>query len=719
MTTTHRLSRSVLTSLVVALFVASAVAQEASAPSTSSAPRRSVDSDLPVTRVVLSTAGVGYFEHAGTVDGDVELELRVATDGMDDLLQSLVLQDLDGGSIQPVRYGSRDPLGRTLASYALDLSGDPSLAELLAQARGEALTLRTDVAIAGTLVNVERTTTDSGGQATLLTLSTAEGLRRVDLADVRDLRFEREALRADLDAALAALALHRDGDANVVRLRFDGDGERRVRVGYVREMPVWKPSYRLVLGADGRADLQGWAIFDNPTSLDLVDVEVAFVAGRPISFVSELFEPVYVERRRVGPSVAEGFVPPVDAGAFGLSAERFAAPAPSAPAFADALEAEPALAGAGVNAMAEGVVTGTSFSYVVRDPVSVGRFESAMIPVLVVDVPAAQVSFHDGHGPGGAPLHAVRVVNDSGLHLAAGPVTLFDAGGFAGAALMDDVPPGESRLLSYAIDLGLAVATETSGEPERLTAVALRGGLLETVHLLRLHTTVRVTGADEARFVVIELPQRTGYDVVAPTPAPVATADGLRFGVALVGATAPDGADDAAADDDAADGAAADAAATTAAAGSGVPTHLTCAPADDCRLEVVYERTESRTLALADVAPDRLALFLENPTIDDEDRAVLERVVDLRTRLTGVAADMADLRSRLDAVFRDQERVRQNMAALDRNASLYRRYLADLEAQENEVDAIETGLAARTEDRRQLEATLAELIAGLAEDAVD
>src|SRR3972149_3266135 len=35
--------------------------------------------DLPVTRVVLFTTGVGYFEHAGTVVGDQEVVLRVAT----------------------------------------------------------------------------------------------------------------------------------------------------------------------------------------------------------------------------------------------------------------------------------------------------------------------------------------------------------------------------------------------------------------------------------------------------------------------------------------------------------------------------------------------------------------------------------------------------------------------------------------------------------------
>ncbi|MDF1523835.1 MAG: hypothetical protein P1P87_13590, partial [Trueperaceae bacterium] len=258
-----------LATLLLVLGMATAQAQDAAASA----------GDLPVTRVVLFTTGVGYFEHVGTVVGTQEVELRVATEHMDDLLQSLVLEDLDGGSVRPVRYGARDPLARVLGSYALDLSGDPTLAELLAQARGEALRVEASETIAGVLVNVERTTVGDGVPTTLLTLATADGLRRVALEEVRDLRFENAALRAELDAALAAIAQARDDDAHTVTLRFEGDGERRVRVGYVREMPVWKASYRLVLGDEGRADLQGWAIFDNPTNLDLVDVELAFVAG--------------------------------------------------------------------------------------------------------------------------------------------------------------------------------------------------------------------------------------------------------------------------------------------------------------------------------------------------------------------------------------------------------------------------------------------------------
>src|SRR5690606_23210346 len=67
------------------------------------------EADLPITRLALFTSGVGYFEHEGPVTGNQELVLTVPKNEMDDLLQSLVLQDFGGGSIEPVRYSSQAP----------------------------------------------------------------------------------------------------------------------------------------------------------------------------------------------------------------------------------------------------------------------------------------------------------------------------------------------------------------------------------------------------------------------------------------------------------------------------------------------------------------------------------------------------------------------------------------------------------------------------------
>src|SRR5690606_29196271 len=186
---------------------------------------------------------------------------------------------------------------------------------------------------------------------------TATGLRRIDLSEVNDIAFANERLNQELSDALAAIARYRTSDATSVSVRFTGEGERNVRVGYVREMPVWKSSYRLVVNDDGTADLQGWAILDNPTDVDLVDVNVAFVAGQPISFITSLFDPVYVTRVRVEPETAKALAPTADdavvSGA--LARQSVAAPSPVAAmemgAMADSFA--PQLGGAGVEAQAQ------------------------------------------------------------------------------------------------------------------------------------------------------------------------------------------------------------------------------------------------------------------------------------------------------------------------------------------------------------------------------
>ncbi|HET9026747.1 MAG TPA: hypothetical protein VFN07_04380, partial [Trueperaceae bacterium] len=425
-----RSTRTLLPALV-GVFMSLAFAQQA--PGTSTA-------DLPVTRLVLFTNGVGYFEHEGTVTGNQVLTLDVPRAAMDDLLQSLVLQDLDGGSVRPVRYTAQDPLQRVLDGYQIDVSGNLTLADVLAQARGASVSLIGTRSVSGNVVGVERVQQPEQAQRTFVTLATSTGLVRAPLDEFEEVRFDDPALKAQLDEALAAVAAHAGEASSKVSISFEGSGERRVRVAYLREMPVWKSSYRLVVGDDGRGSLQGWAILDNPTSLRLDGVSVSFVAGQPISFVTSLFEPIYVARPRLETNLAGNVVAQVDSGAFPIAA----APAPSMAARqmlgAPALESAVAdLAGSGVEAMASGSRSGATFSYDVSQPVTVGPFESAMVPIVVTDVTATPLSVYNEATLADHPLRAVRLTNDTGLHLAAGTVTIYSAGVFAGTAQLSDV----------------------------------------------------------------------------------------------------------------------------------------------------------------------------------------------------------------------------------------------------------------------------------------
>jgi hypothetical protein len=79
-----------------------------------------------------------------------------------------------------------------------------------------------------------------------------------------------------------------------VTLSLDGK-EHDLAVGYVAATPLWRPSYRVVVGKDG-ADLQVWGIVQNLSGEDWKDVELTLVAGAPIAFESTLGTPVTPSR---------------------------------------------------------------------------------------------------------------------------------------------------------------------------------------------------------------------------------------------------------------------------------------------------------------------------------------------------------------------------------------------------------------------------------------
>ena len=92
--------------------------------------------ELKTTRIALFSSGVGYFESSMTVEGNAAAELKFRAEQINDVLKSLVLRDLDGGTIAAVQYPSRDPVEKALRSFAVDITGKPTLGELLDQLRG-------------------------------------------------------------------------------------------------------------------------------------------------------------------------------------------------------------------------------------------------------------------------------------------------------------------------------------------------------------------------------------------------------------------------------------------------------------------------------------------------------------------------------------------------------------------------------------------------------
>src|SRR3954468_6202186 len=264
-----------------------------SAPSPADAGREKVADlrpavSLPISQVILFNSGVGHFTRSGEVEGEARVDLTFPEQDINDLIKSMTLRDLSpNGRVAAVTYDSHDPIDPPLAPFAISLNNSPSLAQILTQARGEQVevTLANTASqpgnLTGKIIGVEQQAQPSKeGPAvpvTVLNLWCAEGVRAVKLGDVQRLRFANPVLENEVRRALETLALSHDSQKKAVSLHFSGEGKRKVEVGYVIENPIWKTSYRLVLGKDEgkKPYLQGWAVVENPTDEDWHGVTMA------------------------------------------------------------------------------------------------------------------------------------------------------------------------------------------------------------------------------------------------------------------------------------------------------------------------------------------------------------------------------------------------------------------------------------------------------------
>ena len=262
---------------------------------------------LPLRDVVLFSSGVGYFGRNGSVGGNASgVELSFRTEQINDILKSLVVLDPQG-KVRPVTYTTKDALGRRLRGVGQNLNSATSLGQLLRQFQGARVRVASRAGtFEGRIISVsERQVTVKEETVTkeFLNLMTAKGLVSVALDEVTILQLLDERLDSELRSSLELLAGGLDNERQSVQINFGDGAPREVRVGYLQETPVWKTSYRLVLDKEGAPYLQGWGIVENTTDEDWQNVNLSLVSGRPISFIQDLYQPLYVPRPVVAPQI--------------------------------------------------------------------------------------------------------------------------------------------------------------------------------------------------------------------------------------------------------------------------------------------------------------------------------------------------------------------------------------------------------------------------------
>lgn len=656
---------------------------------------------LTLRRVVLSQGGVGYFEYEAEVSGNAELPLTVRLDQMDDVLRTIVVLD-DRGGVGGVRTQGLEPLQQAFRDLTFPREALESPAALLAALQGAEITVGGPTPITGRVVSVveesaterERTTTRHR-----VTVMGADGMQSFILQDASGVRFNDPALQAEVARALRAVSENRARGNRTLTVLSRGEGQRRVRVGFVAEVPLWKTSYRLIVSPDSaitRGRLQGWAVIENLSGQDWRNIELTLVSGNPVTFRQSLFRPFFVQRQEIPIEVYGRTLPRLDEGGVmaqsqtmerdqnlpGRGRATFAPPAQAAPApppiggIVASRDSRAPEQAARPDVPVEAQDSATQITFRFPQPVTVTAGETLVAPIIDREVPAQSIAVYQQAVNARNPYAAVRLVNDGESGLPPGAIALYERPEpgvltYAGDARIGPIAPGQSRFLSFALDTRTTVDRQVA-QAQTIARGSVADGLLRLTRVDRQTTTYRVTAPPrEAREVLIEHPRAPGWTLVAPANArPEETPSALRFSV-------------------------------RAAAGQ---TET---------LVVTYERPRDEVLRIVDMGLPQFLAFAGSSELTPPIRAAFAELARLRREAEARRTEIQPLQTERQRVVEDQARTRANLQVVPAGSPQQRQYLEQLAAQERRMGELATAITNAESVAARAQAALVEAIGRL------
>jgi hypothetical protein len=336
--------------------------------------------------------------------------------------------------------------------------------------------------------------------------------------------------------------------------------------------------------------------------------------------------------------------------------------------------AAPLDAAASVQAVASAAKLGALFQYSVPD-VTLARQKSAMLPIITDSVEVERVSIYNASVLPSNPLNGVLLTNTTGKHLLQGPVTVLDKGVYAGDARIDDVPPGQERLLSYGIDLDMLVDdTKNTQNTTLLTAKIDKGVLIVSRKLVASQEYAADNKTNKDKILVVERPIRSGWKLVDTQKPFETTPDLYRF------------------------------------KGTAVANKVTV-------LTVKEELVTNETIMLASAGLDQLLLYSRTGNgagdVPATVRDALGKAIQLKQSIADVEGDINARNQRVAEITAEQNRIRENMKAVAQTTQYYERLLAKLNEQESSIDSLQKDRDSLTARRDSLRRDLDEYLNGL------
>lgn len=106
-----------------------------------------------------------------------------------------------------------------------------------------------------------------------------------------------------------------------LQIKLGGPSPHDLKLTYVTEAPSWKPSYRVVLGNDGKVSMEGWAVVDNTSGEDWENVKLGVGSSSALSFKFDLKSVKIVSRDTLQAEDLFAVAPPTGGAIYGGETE--------------------------------------------------------------------------------------------------------------------------------------------------------------------------------------------------------------------------------------------------------------------------------------------------------------------------------------------------------------------------------------------------------------
>ncbi|MFW9819249.1 MAG: hypothetical protein ACFFE5_06525 [Candidatus Thorarchaeota archaeon] len=651
-------------------------------------------SKLKVKKVIIFKHGVSYYILEGIQKGTGKFELEFKIDEMNDVLKSLfVLDTSEKGYISSISYDAALETNQLLKSIMLNIPDKDSFSSLVTQIKGAEINITIGGAkkIAGKIMGIEYFEKPNKGEKiidkVLILLQDDGKIAKYDFSEIKSLEILNEEIQKDLKFFLDTVIAGKKKDAKKIIINCESGGDdtndRNIFVSYIRESPIWKTSYRLIMSKEQALEqkclLSGWSLIENTTNQDWEDIELSLVAGMPVSFVYEFYRPIFIQRPVIQPPKVLSAKPTeIEEG---LEMEKFedyaisemvAKPAAMKKAKALRTGMPPPAASAGGFGRMQSIMSdneiydkfksqvktqtkdlGELFEYNISNPVTIKRKQSALVPILTESIKAKKILLYNKIEQDKNPNACLEITNNTNLTLERGPVTFIYDDNLAGEAIIPFLNKDDTRLLNYAIEQAVVITHEQKSENLSVHRVTFGSGYSYEYYYTNMTTIYKIKNkTDEEKELYLDHPKTHEYKFIEKPVEPEETANYWRF-------------------------------------------KLTLKPKDGVVFKLKEQRENYSSNYLWNYSKEdllkRVVFYVKKKFIDTELETKLKEIADLIQALNDLRSKEDKLNEERDLMTDEQVRLRENISVLGEDSqsiSLKERYIKKLNTQESRFEAI-------------------------------